>query len=257
MTSPPAILIRDLSLQLGDKTVLDGVNLQVATGEFRLIIGPNGAGKSSLLRCLLGIWRGYRGQIHYDTTPLTQLAPKALAKRVAYVPQILDLQFNLSVRSFLELSRYAHDDPSPAVTERAIQRGMELTATKHLAEGYLDELSGGERQRVLIAAGLAQEPDILVLDEPTNALDPGHRVDLVRLLDQLYRDTALTVLAVTHDWNEFLHLDPIVLALTDGKVAFECGAAQLPDHLETLFHCQFEHIARDGYHLSHPIYTSK
>ena len=243
--------VRDLSLELGGRLILNHLNLAIAEGTIQLIIGPNGAGKSSLLKSILGLNR-YQGQIVIGGLENEKINAAQRARFVAYVPQSLELQFNLDVRSFLNLSRYAFDGESPSERYAIIEEVLEQTETAHLTEAFLDELSGGERQRVLIAAALVQRPRLLLLDEPTTAMDPGHRRDLVQLLARLHKQEKMTLLLVTHDWNEYLHLNPSILALKDGEVSFTCGAHGLKEYLDDLFGCGFLHVKCEDHWLSVP-----
>ncbi len=240
------IKLENLQLTLGGHHILKGIDCLVGHGDFQIIIGPNGAGKSSILKCILSLFPRYRGRILFNDRCNSELTSRERARLVAYVPQFLDLQFNLDVYSFMELARYAHDEETLAVREEIIDSSLNQTGTHHLKYAYLDELSGGERQRVMIASALAQQPKLLILDEPSQSLDPEHRVDLVRLLERLYRTQALTVILVTHDWNEFMHLQPNVLAVKEGRVAFTCAAANLSTHLDSLFGCGFHHLTVEG-----------
>lgn len=234
--------VEDLTLDLHGKRILTAIDHRLDEGEFQLIIGPNGAGKSSLLKCILGL-HAFRGNIRLDGRPIARIGARERARLVAYVPQFLDLQFNLDVASFLALSRYAYDEPA-ATRDQIIQEALAQTETTHMVGAFLDELSGGERQRVMIAAALAQRPRLLLLDEPSTAMDPAHRRDLVALLARLNRE-GQTLLVVTHDWNEYVHLNPKVAALKQGHKAIECQATELRDHLEPLFGCAFKHY-REG-----------
>lgn len=247
------IEVNDLSLNLGDRAILKNVSLKVEDGDFQLIIGPNGAGKTSLLKCLLGLHTHYTGTILLNGQRNADLTGRERARLVAWTPQLLELQFNLDVESFMALSRFAHNDTG-AERRAVIERSLERTGVAHMKDAFLDELSGGERQRVLIAAALAQEPKLLILDEPNQALDPSHRVELIHLLKRLYEEKGLTILVVTHDWNAFSTLNPAVLALKEGEIAFSCRSSELPDHLPTLFDCGFNHFTSDGSLISVPKY---
>ena len=246
--------VNDLSLQLGGKQVLRSVDFKLAPGEFHIIIGPNGAGKTSFLKCVLNLISNYTGEIKLDGALSQGMSSKERAVVTAYVPQFLDLQFNLDVKTFMELSRYAYHGEPIKQRDRIIRESLEQTGALEFAEAFLDELSGGERQRVMIAAGLAQRPKLLVMDEPSQSLDPSHRIELVRLLERLRHNSQLAILLVTHDWNELVHLDPKVLALKDGSVAFATQANHLPSHLEDLFECPFHHLQVDQNTISLPRY---
>ena len=246
--------VEQLCLRLGGRRILDSVSFSLEPGRFKLLIGPNGVGKTSLLKCVLGINRWDSGDIVWDGRPIKSIPARQLARNMAYVPQYLESRFTLDVYAFLELSRYAYEDESRAQRRRIIADCLQRTATEHLQTAYLDELSGGERQRVLLAAALAQQPRLLILDEPDHSLDPSHRVDMIRLLEELYRADSLSILLVTHDWNAYRHLNPEVLALKNGRISFECKAEDLDRHLEELFECRFHHLEVDGRRLSLPRY---
>ncbi len=247
------LTLEGLSLDLHGKQILEGVDHDLEEGAFQLLLGPNGAGKSSLLKCILGL-HAYRGQITLDGRPLGALKARERARLVAYVPQFLDLQFNLDVAGFLALSRYAYEETA-ATRERIIQEALSQTETAHLIDAFLDELSGGERQRVLIAAALAQRPRLLLLDEPSTAMDPGHRRDLVDLLARLNRE-GQAMLVVTHDWNDYVHHNPKVTALKQGRKIFDCMANELRDHLTSLYDCDFNHYQDGEAWLSFTRYTA-
>ncbi len=245
--------VKGVGLTLGGRRVLNDVNFSMDTGAFNLVIGPNGAGKSSLLKCVLDFHSNYDGEIFLDGISAREISSRERARILSYVPQFLVLQFNLDVDSFMRLSRFAHDDESLSQQEKIVDACLEQTETNHLKYALLEELSGGERQRVLIAAALAQQPKLLVLDEPSTSLDPVHRRDLAQLLAQLHGQ-GIAILLVTHDWNELTAYGPRVMALKDGQLVFNCESATLPSHLESLFDCGFHHFQGEGHLISVPRY---
>lgn len=249
--------VKGLSLTLGARRVLCDIDFSMERGAFQLIIGPNGAGKSCFLKCILHLFHDYSGAIRLDGTSNHALSDRERARKVAYVPQFLEMQFNLDVWSFMELSRYAHEDDALAKRVALIEDCLRQTDTLYLRHAFLDQLSGGERQRVFIAAALAQQPRLLILDEPTHSLDPAHRGELVHLLAELYHREQLTILLVTHDWNAFAALDPEVFALKQGKGVFNLKLSELDHHLESLFDCRFHYLRVDGMKLSLPVYSKE
>ena len=240
------ISLTDLTLELGGKRILEGVTCTIDEGEFVLIAGPNGAGKSSMLKCIMGLHRNYKGQLLIDGKSPKDIDGRTRARLIGYVPQILDMQFNLDVRSFMISSRYAHDHESVSTRDAILETCMRQTETYHLIDLDLDQLSGGERQRVLLASALAQQPKVLVLDEPDQSLDPGHRMEMVRLLAQLYEQESPTILMVSHDWNMWTGFAPRILALKEGRVAYTGAYDGLNAHLESLFDCRFEQVMVRG-----------
>ena len=212
-----------------------------------------------MLKCIMGLHRNYEGQVLIDGRDSRQIDARQRARLIGYVPQILDLQFNLDVRSFMNSSRYAHDYESIASRDEIIMKYMEQTETYHLMDLDMDQLSGGERQRVLLASALAQQPKVLVLDEPDQSLDPGHRMEMVGLLEKLYVQESLTILMVSHDWNLWTGFSPHILAMKMGHVAFSGNFEDLDAHLESLFACQFERVLVGGrvFHMPVPARDEK
>ncbi len=246
--------VKHLRLTLDRRLVLDDINFSLQRGAFQLVIGPNGAGKSSFLKCILHLFHHYEGAIYLNGAPNHGLSNRERAHLLAYVPQFLEMQFNLDVWSFMELSRYAHEEESLAERSALIEDCLRQTDTLFLRHAFLDQLSGGERQRVFIAAALAQKPQLLILDEPTHSLDPAHRGELVQLLAELYREKRIAILLVTHDWNAFAPLNPEVFALKRGMGVFNLKLSELDGHLEALFDCPFHYLKVDGMRLSVPVF---
>jgi len=195
------IEVRDLAFGWGDAPLFRGLSFDVPPGEALALLGPNGAGKSTILRLLAGLLRPRAGEVRLDGRPLWAFAPHERALRVAYVPQGIDPRLPFTVFETVLMGRYAHlrgrweGDTDRAVVRRAL-RMMRLEA---VAGRPMAEVSGGERQRALIAAALAQEAPVLLLDEPTTALDVRGRVEALLLIERLRREEGRTVVVVTHD----------------------------------------------------------
>jgi iron complex transport system ATP-binding protein len=186
------------------------------------IVGPNGAGKTTLLRCLAGLRRPSRGEVAHRGRSFAGLSRRDLARRIAYVPQVRPANVPLTVREVVELGRYPHLSrfqlaPS-AVDHRAVDSALAAAGIEAFADRPLDELSGGERQMAWIAAALAQEAEVLILDEPTTHLDPRHQRDVAGLLHRLHRECGATVLLATHDLDLAGLLGDRVLALRSGRI---------------------------------------
>lgn len=228
---------RRLTLIRDDRPILDQVSFDWDTGEYILIIGPNGSGKTSLLRCLIGYIHDFSGELRLTGQSIRQMDPRERARLIGYVPQSLEMDFNMDVRGFMECARYARDKRAHT---KIIDECLDLTETRQFQGAYLDELSGGERQRVLIAAALAQQPKILLLDEANAHLDPRHQVDLAVLLTRLH-DQDMTIAVVAHDWNAFLHLHPRVIAMQAGRVFHDGDWDSLRPRLDALYDCHFVH----------------
>ncbi|MEQ4716567.1 ABC transporter ATP-binding protein [Nonomuraea sp. B19D2] len=221
------IRTKGLSVRLGDREVVSEVDLEVRGGEWLAVIGPNGAGKSTLLKAVMGLV-AHRGEVTLDARPSARLKPRERARLLAYAPQAPALPPDMTVFDYALLGRTpyipylgresAHDRE---VTASVLDR-LDLTA---LAMRRVGELSGGERQRVVLARALAQQAPVLLLDEPTTALDLGHQQQVLELVDRLRRADGLTVVTTLHDLTVAgLYADALLLlaggrAVASGKPA--------------------------------------
>lgn len=187
----------------GPLRALDGVDVELRTGELAVAIGPNGSGKSTLVKILAGLLVPSRGEVRIDGRPLSGLVPRERALRVAVVPQFLPALPDVLVADFVLSGRYARLSrwrTASIEDRRAAEDALTACDAADLAGRSMTELSGGQRQRVLVARAVAQEAAVLLVDEPTNALDPEHQIRTFDLLAQLStRERA--VLVVTHDMN--------------------------------------------------------
>ncbi len=184
----------------GRSLVLNGISLKVCPGETLAILGPNGSGKTTVLRCLLGMNRSYRGTIRLDGHDLRTLPRAEVARRVAYVPQMTNLVFPFTVFDVVLMGRTPHLKPfgTPARRDHELAwEALERVGIAHLSKHALSEVSGGERQLVLIARALAQQSRYLLLDEPTANLDFGNQVRVLEIIRTLARD-GFGVLMTTH-----------------------------------------------------------
>jgi iron complex transport system ATP-binding protein len=217
----PALELRQVGFGYGRDPVVQDVSFAVAAGEFLGVIGPNGSGKSTLLRLISGYLRPWRGQVLVQGQAVERYERRQLGRLIGAVPQETAVTFPFSVTEMVLFGRTPHAggfgfdrDSDLAAAQRAMQR----TETAHLARRAVTELSGGERQRVILARALAQEPSILLLDEPAAFLDIRHAVEMYDLLRDLQRE-GMTVVSVLHDLNmAALYCDRLLL-LQDGRVA--------------------------------------
>jgi iron complex transport system ATP-binding protein len=220
------------------------------------VVGPNGAGKTTLLRLLAGLLPPTEGEIEIGGRPFGELSRRRVARSIAYVPQIRPARVPLSVEQVVLLGRYPHLDRlqlAPSREDyRAVGRALEEVDIEAIRYRPLDELSGGERQAVYIAAALAQEAELLLLDEPTTHLDPRHQREIVELLHRLHGRGGRTVVAATHDLNLAAVTADRVLALRQG-LALACGPPRdILDAgvLQELFEAPFEVLERGGRRLA-------
>ena len=212
--------------------VLRSVDLQLRPGELVALLGANGSGKTTLLRLLSGALRPGSGVAAVLGRTVRDWPRMALARRVAVLPQHMELPEGFRVAELVEMGRAPHARRwfgSTAEDEQAVARALRDADAESLADRYPQELSGGERQRVLVAMALAQEPSLLLLDEPTLHLDLAHQVSLLHRLRRLNLQRGITVLAVLHDLNLAAAFAPRVIVLDAGRVAAD-GA---PDEVLT------------------------
>jgi len=247
----PLLSARNLEWRAGGRTILGPLDLDVIHGECLAVVGPNGAGKTTLLRLLTGLLRPYRGELRFGESSFAALSRREIARRIAYVPQIRPARVPLKVEDVVLSGRYPHLSTlqiAPRARDfAAVEEALAVVGIQHLRSRTVDELSGGERQAVYIAAALAQESDLLVLDEPTIHLDARHQRDLATLLLRLKADADRTVVLATHDLNLASLLGDRLLALAAGRALAIGPPAEIvrPDVLERLFEARFE-IVRGG-----------
>lgn len=213
--------IQSLEVQLGKRLALSGIKAEFLPGRLHAILGPNGAGKSTLLRALVGIEPTVRSEIYLGDQPLSALSRRQRARSIAYLPQSQVVHWGMTARRIVALGRlpYTHGHTRlSAGDEDAITRAMTDTDTLGFANRPIDQLSGGERARVLLARALAVDAPILLADEPLAALDPGHQIDVMRLLLNQAR-RGKTVITVLHDLTLASRYCDTVLVLENGRVA--------------------------------------
>ncbi len=213
-----------------DREVLRGVSLAISPGEMVALLGPNGSGKTTLLRLAVGTVPPRSGRVALDGRPVGAWTRREVAQRVAILPQLPSLPDGFRVEELVEMGRAPHArsrfgaGPEDAA---AVERALVDADARDLVGRRIDELSGGERQRVLVAMVLAQEPRLLLLDEPTQHLDLAHQVALLSALDRLRRTRGLAVLAVLHDPAITALSVPRAILLSEGRVVADGPAADV------------------------------
>jgi iron complex transport system ATP-binding protein len=224
----------------GRREVLRGVDLSLARGELVALLGTNGSGKTTLLRAFAGTLAPDAGTVLFDGRSVRDWQRGALAQRVAVLPQQLELPLGFSVAELVAMGRAPHARRLFASTvddERAIARALVDADALDLADRPAEELSGGERQRLLVAMALAQEPDLLLLDEPTLHLDLAHQLALLGAIRRLRDQRGLTVLAVLHDLNLAAAFAPRVAILDEGRIVADGSPTEVlsPDRVRRVF----------------------
>lgn len=247
---------RDLKAGYAKRTVLDGVDVSVAPGDFAALIGPNGSGKSTLLRVLARLMPAKCGNVLLHDQPIAKLSAKALARKLAVMPQNPTPPPGVTVRELIGYGRAPHTHwlKPPSQDEHALIDAL-LTRCDldHLQGRVVHTLSGGERQRAWIAMALAQQPEVLLLDEPVSALDVGHQLEILDLLASVNRDQQTTLVIVLHDINLAARYCRSILAVRNGRII----AAGPTDHVLTpallheVFNVEAQILKPDG--LAYPV----
>ncbi len=220
--------------------VVDDVSLTVARGAFLGILGPNGSGKTTALKLLGGLLAAETGRVEVDGRDVGAWSRRALARRIALVPQEMHPAFDYSVLELALMGRYPHlgafavEGPEDVAIAREC---LEATGVLRFEHRQFSTLSGGEKQRVVVAAALAQQADVLLLDEPTASLDPGHQLDIAARLTALNRERGLTLVLATHDLNLAASVCRELVLLRDGRVIASgaTDAVLTGDNLERLY----------------------
>lgn len=221
---------------LTDKKLLTNLNFDIASGEHLALVGPNGVGKTTLLRCLDFILTDWTGTILLDGRSIREIPRKELARRIAFIRQNPETFFDQTVRKLVTTGRYPYLTPLAPLSrkdEEIVENALFETQTEPLADRLLSTLSGGERQRVFLAAALAQEPSILLLDEPAAFLDYRHQSEMNRLLDGIRKRFGTTLVEVTHDLNRAVLSNAHAVALAEGGIVYD-GPAEKMMNRETL-----------------------
>jgi iron complex transport system ATP-binding protein len=214
------LVLQHITYKAGERQILKDISLHVSGGELIAIVGRNGAGKSTLLHVIAGLLPVSRGDVWLDGQPLSHLTRKAIARQMALLPQQARIDFGFQVHDIVRMGRHAHRGRFRSASphdEAMVRQAMAVTGTEFLAQRLITEVSGGERQLILLAQALAQEPQFLLLDEPTANLDIAHQWHVVRLLQRLARE-GMGVVAVMHDLSMAVRFFPRLILLDDGMV---------------------------------------
>ncbi|MBU2694801.1 ABC transporter ATP-binding protein [Pimelobacter sp. 30-1] len=215
------ISAEDLRLAYGDRVVVEGLTTQIPVGTVTTIIGPNGCGKSTLLRAIARLLKPKAGEVLLDGKAITSMRTRDVAKVLGMLPQSPTAPEGLTVADLVAKGRHPHQSwlrqwSRDDVAE--VDAALQLTGMQALAGRPVDELSGGQRQRAWISMALAQETDVLLLDEPTTYLDLAHQVEVLDLVDKLHADLRRTVVMVLHDLNLAARYSDHLIVMRDGAI---------------------------------------
>jgi ABC-type cobalamin/Fe3+-siderophores transport systems, ATPase components len=221
VTLAHTLAAEEVTLAYGDRVVVEELSLTLAPGRITAIVGANGCGKSTLLRALARLLRPTSGQVVLDGAALASRPTREVARTLGLLPQSPVAPEGIAVADLVGRGRHPHQRMLARWTARdyeAVAAALEATGVADLADRSVDELSGGQRQRVWIAMALAQETDILLLDEPTTFLDVAHQVEVLDLLTDLNRDRGTTIVMVLHDLNLAARYADELVAMRAGRV---------------------------------------
>jgi len=239
----PILEARDLRFRHpGGAPLFDRLSARIAPGEMVGLIGPNGSGKTTLLRILGGTLAPQGGEVLLGDRPIRALPPRERARFLALVPQESQILFNYGVLEVVLMGRAPHlglfglERPEDYAAARAALRAVDLEGARH-EDRQLNQLSSGEKQRALIARALAQDPRLLLLDEPTAFLDLKHRLQIYEILRRLNRDRRLTVLVVSHDLNLAARYATRLLLLHGGRLVADGPPAAVltPERIRAVY----------------------
>lgn len=215
------IQIEKLSFSYELKKVLDQIDMNIKEGSFFCIVGPNGSGKSTLLKVISAALKPQKGVVYLEGRNINQMKNRSIAKLLSFVPQNTSLEFDFKVSDVVLMGRYPYVNKLSGETQADLEiaeKAMQYTNTTHLRNRSFMELSGGERQRVILAQALAQEPEILILDEPVSHLDLQHQVEILNLIKKMCVDKKLTAITVLHDLNMASAYSDYIVMMKEGEV---------------------------------------
>ncbi len=240
LSSDAAISASELVTKYDNNTVLNGVNFTAPKGKITTLLGPNGSGKSTLLKSCTRLTPYQAGLVKLLDQDIASIGAKALAKQLAVLPQSAQAPAHLDVETLVAQGRYANLGPFGMLKQAdrdAIELALQQVGLVHLRKRDVSTLSGGERQRAWIALCLAQQAQILALDEPTTYLDIGHQLEILELVQRLNQEKQLTVIMVLHDLNHAAQFSDHLVVLEKGKIIAQGDVWQVltPDLLANTF----------------------
>lgn len=212
---------KNMSWSFNENIILDDINLTIEKGKIYSVIGPNGSGKTTLLRNLSKMLSPKKQSVFLEGNDLVGIKSKEIAKKMAYVQQNINIDFEFTVFDIVLMGRSPHLKRFETETDKDIEivnRAMEATNTYKLRDKKINEISGGERQRVILSRALAQETDIMLLDEPTSQLDIQHQIEVLNTVRTLKNEKNKTIIMVLHDLNSAVQYSDYLILLNKGKI---------------------------------------
>lgn len=230
----------DLQISYGDQLIIDDLSVSIPEGKITTIIGANGCGKSTLLKALSRIIPVNKGAVYLDGKEISSQPTKAIAQKLALLPQVLEAPTGIEVFDLVSYGRFPHQKGFGHLSLTDIDKiNWAMTATKltDLATQPVDSLSGGQQQKAWIAMALAQDTDLIFLDEPTTYLDLNHQLEVLELLRELNQTANKTIVMVLHDLNQASRFSDQIIAMKDRKILTQGEPADIftPDSIRELF----------------------
>ncbi|OPD23143.1 iron-dicitrate transporter ATP-binding subunit [Clostridium botulinum] len=220
-----SITTTNLAIAYEDKLIVDGLNMNIPKGKITTIIGPNGCGKSTVLKTVGRILKPKEGLVYLNGDDIRNLSTKEVAQKMAILPQSPQAQGGLTVGELVSYGRFPHKKGFGKLSpedKKVIEWALDITKLTELEVTMVDNLSGGQRQRVWIAMALAQQTDLILLDEPTTYLDMAYQLEVLELLYNLNREESCTIVMVLHDLNLAARFADYMIAIRDGSI-IKCG----------------------------------
>ncbi|WP_391119749.1 ABC transporter ATP-binding protein [Psychrobacillus sp. L3] len=235
----------DLSIGYGDRLIVKELSVEIPDQKITTIIGPNGCGKSTLLKAITRIISHQSGSVVLDGKNVVKENTKQLAKKMAILPQTPESASGLTVGELVSYGRFPYQTGFGRLTKKdfeVIEWALQVTGTSEFKFSPVDALSGGQRQRVWIAMALAQETEIIFLDEPTTYLDMAHQLEVLELLQKLNQDEKRTIVMVLHDLNQAARFADNIIALKAGEIvkAGNCHEVITQEVLQNVFNIDAE-----------------
>jgi iron complex transport system ATP-binding protein len=222
-----------LQIGYGDKIIVEDLNLHINKGKITTIIGANGCGKSTILKTLARVHSPSSGVVYLDGKMIHKIPTKDIAKKMAVLPQSPEAPSGLTVYELISFGRSPHQSGFGRLSDydrQVIDWALEVTGLTSFADHSVDALSGGQRQRAWIAMAIAQETDLLLLDEPTTYLDMAHQLEILQLLEKLNNEQGRTIVMVIHDLNHAARFSNHMVAMRSGKLVKEGTAEEVMTH---------------------------
>lgn len=216
-----SIEVENLEFGYKEDLILKNLSFNIEKGKFLSIVGPNGSGKSTILKILNNLYYPKSAKILIDGKNINKFKKKELARKMALVPQNTVIDYEFTVEEIVLMGRHPYKkrfEKENNRDEKILREVLEMTNTSHLKDRAITEISGGERQRVLIARALAQNPSIILLDEPTAHLDINHQIEILSLLKKLNKEKGTTIVLVIHDINLGIRYSDEIIILNKGEI---------------------------------------